>query len=146
MIHSIGTYRRGLVGLLAVLLVSAATATAQAGPPKLSDTIQLKNGQCTIKSVADDIEAPPEFGLQHCKFFVSPNGFIQVSVPGNKDDTIVCSCKLQPNGTISGPGREGQGPGAYSVTILGNTKPGTTWAGLMAAGAIIRVLEPSGAP
>jgi hypothetical protein len=146
MIHFIDMYRRGLVGALAVLLVGAATASAQAAPPKLSDTIQLKNGVCTLKSEADDVEAPPEFGLQHCKFTVDPNGFIQVSVPGSKDDIIVCSCKLQPNGTISGPGREGQGPGAYSVTILGKTKPGTTWAGLMAAGAIIRVLEPSGAP
>jgi hypothetical protein len=145
MMHSVGAHRRGVVAALALLLASAAPASA--GPQKISDTIQLKNGTCVLTSAADDQDAKPEVvGPQHCKFTASPSGFIQVSVPGNADEFIICVCKIAPNGTISGPGRENQGPGAYSVTIIGKTKPGTPPAALLTVGAILRVLEVPSAP
>jgi hypothetical protein len=142
MIHAADTYRRGIVGTLAMLLVCATSASAQ--QLKLSDEITLQNGNCLLRSVADDKEAPPEvLGPQKCAFKISPNGFIQVAVPGNKDEIIVCSCTIAANGTISGPGRENQGPGAYSVTIRGKTKPGTTPVTLLKVGATIQVWEDS---
>jgi hypothetical protein len=145
MMHSVRAHRLTAVAALAFLLASAAPAFA--GPQKLSDTIQLKNGTCLLTSAAEDKDAKPEVvGPQKCVFKVSPNGFIQISVPGNPDEFIICVCKIAPSGAISGPGREGQGPGAYSVTIVGNTKPGTPPTKLLTTGAIIRVLEPAAAP
>jgi hypothetical protein len=52
-IHSIG--RRGLVGALAMLLAAAAPASAQLRL-RLSDTITLRDGTCTLVSDATDKE------------------------------------------------------------------------------------------
>jgi hypothetical protein len=145
MMHSVGAHRPTAVAALALLLSSAAPASA--GPQKLSDTIRLVNGTCLLNSAADDKDAKPEpAGWQKCKFTVSPSGFIQISVPTDPDEFIICVCKIAPSGAISGQGREGQGAGAYSVTIVGNTKPGTPPTKLLTAGAIIRVFEPAAAP
>jgi hypothetical protein len=139
MIDSFGIYRRGLIGALAILVAGVAPASGQAGM-KLSDTIQLQGRTCVIVSVASDIEVPPEFGKQKCVFTGKLNGFWRVSVPGNKDEIIICSCKVGANGAMTGTGRENEGPGAYSVMITGTVKPG------IVPNAIIRVWEKPGAP
>jgi hypothetical protein len=77
---------------------------------------------------------------------MDPNGFFRVIVPGNSDEIIVCTCTIKPDGTITGPARENQGPGAYTATIVGKTKPGTKPANVASVGAIIRVFEAPGQP
>jgi hypothetical protein len=170
MIHLVRAFRGGVTGTLALLVAGAMSASAQTpaaspgamapaamapadhmpappGPPagrawKLSDTIQTFNGQCRIQSEADDKDPRPEpKGGVKCVFKGKLNGFFQVTVPNDPDETIVCSCKVYPGkpptATIRGTGREGQGPGAYSVVITGSSY-GTS--------VILRVWEPPNAP
>ena len=138
MIQAVGT-RRALVGALALLIAATTSASAQ-NPLKLSDTIQIVASTCQITSAASDIEVPPEFGKQKCVFTGTLNGFWRVYVPGNKGEIIVCSCKVGKNNAITGTGREGEGPGAYSVTITGKINPG------IVLNATIQVWEKLGAP
>jgi hypothetical protein len=139
MTHVARFSKHGLIGALAMLV--AGITPAAAGPGlQLSDTITIKGASCVIVSVANDIEVPPEFGKQKCVFTGKLNGAWRVDVPGNKDEIIICSCKVGPNGVMTGVGRENQGPGAYSVTITGKVSIGA------APTAVIRVWEKPGSP
>ena len=138
MFHVARIHRRVLIGALAMLVAGVAPASAKG--LQLSDTIQIHGASCLIVSAASDIEAPPEFGKAKCVFTGKLNGFWRVYVPGNKDEIIVCSCKVSPNGAMTGTGRENEGPGAYSVTITGTVTLGA------APTAIIRVWEKPGSP
>jgi hypothetical protein len=138
MIQAVGT-RRALVGALALLI--AATTSASAQNLVLSDTIQIVASNCQLISAGGDKESPPEVaGKQKCVFTGKLNGFWRVYVPGSKDEIIICSCKVAKNGLITGTGREGEGPGAYSVTINGKINPG------IVLNATIRVWEKPGSP
>jgi hypothetical protein len=140
MIHSVG--RGVLVGALALVIAGVPPAFAQT-PLKLSDTITLRNGTCTLVSDASDDEKPPEVrGPQHCVFQDTPGGLTRIYVPGNKDEIITFEYVVTPGGAINGKGREGLNQFAYSCTITGQTKPGVKHGGLLKAGAVIRVLEP----
>jgi hypothetical protein len=139
MLHAVGICRRGFVGALALLIAAATSASAQ--NLKLSDTIQIVGNTCQLISAGGDKEMPPDVaGKQKCVFTGKLNGFWRVYVPGNKDEIIVCSCKVGPNNMITGTGREGEGPGAYSATITGVVHPG------IVLNAMIRVWEKPGAP
>jgi hypothetical protein len=140
MIDSVG--RGVLVGALALVVVGLPPASAQT-PLKLSDTITLRNGTCTLVSDAADDEKPPEtHGPQKCVFQDSAaGGLTRVYVPGNKDEIITFEYAVTPGGAINGKGREGVNQLAYACTITGQTKPGVKHGGLLKAGAIIRVLE-----
>jgi hypothetical protein len=138
MTHAVGI-RRALVGALALLIAGTTSASGQ--QLVLSDTIQIVASTCQLISAGGDNEKPPEVaGKQKCVFSGKLNGFWRVYVPGNKDEIIVCSCKVGKNGAITGTGREGEGPGAYSVTINGKINPG------IVLNATIRVWEKPGSP
>ena len=146
MMDAVRTYRRGLAGALAILLTGTTSAFAQT-PLRLSDTITLRHGTCTLVSDATDVEKSPERrGAQRCVFADAPTSLARVSVPGNNDEFIVFEYAIQPDGTIVGKGREGQGPSAYPCTITGKTRPGTKRGGLAERGAVIRVWETPSLP
>ena len=134
-------------GAMAPAAMPGAHMPAPPGPPagkvwKLSDTIQTFNGQCYLQSEGGDKDerAEPQGG-QKCVFTGKLNGFFRVSVPGNPDEIVICQCKVTPGkpptSTIRGTGREGEGPGAYSVVITGSSYGGSV---------ILRVWEPPNAP
>ena len=144
MIHAVDTCRRVLLGAFALVLAGATTASAQT-PLKLSDTITLRAGTCWLVSDSTDsgtsIEKAEPKGARRCTFAADPVFNARVTVPGDKDEIINFNFTIKPDGTIMGQGREGEGPGAYSCTITGKTKPGTKPGDLMKAGAIFRVWE-----
>jgi hypothetical protein len=137
-------YRRGLIGAFALLLAGGATASAQTRL-KLSDTITLRAGTCWLVSDPTDsgtaIEKPEPKAVRRCTWASDPVWNAKVAVPGDKDEIINFNFTIKPDGTITGQGREGLGPGAYSCSITGKTKPGTKPGDLMKAGAVIRVWE-----
>ena len=144
MIHAVDTCHRVLIGAFALMLAGATNASAQT-PLKLSDTITLRAGTCRLVSDATDsgtaIEKPEARVPRRCTFAADPVFNARVTVPGDKDEIINFNFTIKPDGTIAGQGREGEGPGAYSCTITGKTKPGTKPADLMKAGAVFRVWE-----
>lgn len=164
MIHVAETFRRGLIGALAILVAGTISASAQMAPMaphmpapprpppgllKLSDTIQvfgIKFNQCAMQSEAGDKDERPEpkVGPVNCVFSGKVNGMFRVTVAGNPDETIICQCTVSgkpPNLTVRGKGREGVGPGAYSVVINGSLYGSVTNGSL-----IVRVWEPPSAP
>ena len=144
MIHAVDPYRRVLIGAFALSLAGTTSASAQT-PLKLSDTITLRAGTCWLVSDAADsgtsIEKPEPKVPRRCTFTSDPVFNARVTVPGDKEEIINFNFTIKPDGTITGQGREGEGPGAYSCTVTGKTKPGTKPADLMKAGAIFRVWE-----
>jgi hypothetical protein len=144
MIHPVDTYRRVLVGALALLLTGATTASART-PMKLSDTITFRAGSCWIVSDTTDsgtaIEKAEPRGARRCKFTADPIWNGRISVPGDKDESIDFNITIAPDGTITGQGREGEGPGAYECTITGKTRPGAGLNNYRTVGAVLRVWE-----
>ncbi len=135
------TYRRALIGAFAMLAVGATAASAQM-PQRLSDTITLRDGTCMLVSDASDQDKIPEVrGPQRCRIFMDPAGIAHVTVPGNPDETMLFQVFIKPDGTLTGKGREGEGPAAYSCTVTGRVKPGTAPANLPKTNGVIRVWE-----
>lgn len=139
MMHT-NTARAGFIGALALLVAGLSPAFAQ--PLRLSDTITLRAGKCTLVSDATDRDGPAEKGrIQRCTVVYDPTGMVHVTVPGNPDETIVFAPSIKPDGTLTAKGREMERPVPYDVTITGKVRPGTQPPDMPKATGVIRVWE-----